>query len=538
MRLRVNVLIVLVTLCFGCHSTKAEELYLSLCDDPAQWWLNLGWEAPGAVGEIATVSDTERGQCLRTDYDFTKGGQYVGPVLGGSFAKIEKISFWIRLGEKSGSPFVRLMDATGQCHVFYMSATPGQWSRVELPIKQEMVNAHYSGENDGVIHFPLQRIEFCINKGTEPKGYFLLDDVSAVVESPADSMKWGLVITPGVPNGVAFVGEKAEYEITLENRLVRQRKVNLELEVQIDQGEINKQNWELDIDGGSRKTRKVILSTDEVGYQGLLARVLVEGKSQTEEDSGLAVVVRPPTYRKGDPKSYFGICAADGGLESIDRLGCNAVLLHTTWNLVERIKGDYDWAWIEPGVNDAHSRGMQVLFKLCPRPPAWWEWKDVPGHIAPEHMGQWRNFVKMVVERVKGKLYAIEVDNEPDLSEWLHPGLPLEEGVELYHNLLKAAYEGTKQADPDCLVAALGVTTKTIGAGGGFAAGCWPRIRICWSFFRVIPMRLSAMSGRANSLKVRKRTIWPACVGQRWICWPNSTGRRISGLVNWAMRLI
>lgn len=460
MNLRINVLIVLVTLYFGCQGTKAEELYLSLCDDPAQWWLDLGWEVPGATGKITTLSDAERGQCLRIDYDFHKGGQYIGPVLGGSFDRIETIRFWIRLREDGSTCFIRIMDATGQCHVFHnLPITPGQWSQVEIPIEQEAVSAHWAGENDGIIHFPLQRIEFCVNKGTEPNGYFLLDDVSAGVESPADLLKWYLEILPGVPNGVAFVGEKADYEITLENRLIRQRKVNLELEVQTDEGEINKQNWELNMEGGSRITRKVILPTEEAGYQGLLVRVLVDGKSEVEEDSGLAVVVKPSTYRTGDPKSYFGICAADGGLESIDRLGCNAVLLHATWRLIEPTKGDYDWSWIVPGVNDAYSRGMPVLFKLMPGPPPWMD-QNFLQQLAPEQLEEWRIFVKAVVSQCKGKIYALEVDNEPDLGWWLGRGIPLEESAQLYHRLVKATYEAVKAADPNCLVATLGVTTN------------------------------------------------------------------------------
>lgn len=451
----------LFVLCFCYHWGNAEELYLSLCNDPAQWWLHLGWEVPGAVGEMVTIPDEERGDCLRVNYDFSKGGQYVGPVLGGSFDTIEKISFWIRLSEDGSSFFVRLTDATEQCHLFYnVPAKPGQWSFVEVLFKQEAVNAHWGGENDGVIHFPLKAIAFCVNKGTVPAGYFLLDNVTAVLDEVPGAIKWGLHITPGVPNGVAFVGEKADYEITLENRLVDKRKIDLELEIENDQGEIDKQNWNLAIDGGSKVAYKVTLPTDEIGYQGLLARVLVDAKSEAEEDSGLAVVIKPETYRRGDPKSYFGICAADGGLESIDRLGCNTVLLHATWRLVERIKGDYDWAWIEPGVVEAHSRGMQVIFKLMPRPPQWWEDKNLPGQPALEHMDEWRNFVQTVVERVKGKIYAVEVDNEPDLSEWLHPGIPLEQGAELYYQLLKAAYQGVKAADPDCLVAGLGVTTN------------------------------------------------------------------------------
>ncbi len=75
MKSRMIFMPLLFVLCFCYHWGNAEELYLSLCNDPGQWWLHLGRETPGAVGKIAAVKEEERGECLRIDYDFRKGGQ-------------------------------------------------------------------------------------------------------------------------------------------------------------------------------------------------------------------------------------------------------------------------------------------------------------------------------------------------------------------------------------------------------------------------------------------------------------------------------
>ena len=63
-----------------------------------------------------------------------------------------------------------------------------------------------------------------------------------------------------------------------------------------------------------------------------------------------------------------------------------------------------------------------------------------------------------MAERYRGRIAGIEIENEPDLSEWLDPKLSLEEGAALYARLLATGWKGAKAADPNCLVAGLGVS--------------------------------------------------------------------------------
>jgi hypothetical protein len=107
---------------------------------------------------------------------------------------------------------------------------------------------------------------------------------------------------------------------------------------------------------------------------------------------------------------------------------------------------------------------------LQPRPPEWAAWQVaqrpvLAGYPAPEHTAAWQRFVHAVADRYRGKLAGIEIENEPDLSEWLQPKLPLEEAVAIYARLLTAGWKGVKEADPNCPVAGLGVSEADFFGG-------------------------------------------------------------------------
>lgn len=470
MKKRFMVLWLVIGLGFLGSAGNSEELYLNFCDDPGQWRVHLGWEFPGAAGALAALDDAQRGDCLRVNYDFRKGGRYVGAVLDGPFSQGEKLAFWIWTTPGHGGVFMRVEDQTGQSLVRDIPTEENQWVKVEVSLKDDAFSAHWAGANDGKLHFPLRNIAVCLQNGQTPEGYFLLDSVTADIENPPAQLQWNISILPNVPQGAAFVGEAVEYEIRVENKLVQPRRVDMVLEVTTDEGKVTQQKWQKEIPGGGTVVEKVKLSTDEAGYQGLLVRVMADGQEELSQESGLAVVIKPPLYPKCDPDSYFGTCTADLGPESMFRLGCSAVQYPAVWKYFEMNPDDYNWSWIPKACREVKERGGRLLLKLQPRPPDWAAWKvegkpNLAGYPSPEHMKDWQDFVHDVVEQVKGDIYGIEVDNEPDLSEWLHPGLTLEEGAELYYQLLKAAYEGAKSADPNCVVAGLGVSGSDYHGG-------------------------------------------------------------------------
>ncbi len=151
-------------------------------------------------------------------------------------------------------------------------------------------------------------------------------------------------------------------------------------------------------------------------------------------------------------------------------MGAKTVLTPVAWQRAETVRGVYNWEVLDPCIAEAQKRGIQVLVKLQPSPPDWAAWRVaqrpvLAGYPAPEQTAAWQAFVHAVANRYRGKIVGIEIENEPDLSEWLYPKLSLEEGSAIYSRLLTAGWKGVKAADPNCSVAGLGVSEADFFGG-------------------------------------------------------------------------
>lgn len=247
----------------------------------------------------------------------------------------------------------------------------------------------------------------------------------------------------------------------VENCLNEPRQGHLDLIQLTDDGQQIVNGWDVKARAQAVECRQTVLATTQPGYRSLRARLTVGDRHVAEVES-IGRCFAPANYSKPAPDSYFGFCVADN-LESIDRLGAKTVLTVIAWQNAETVRGTYNWEGLDRYVGEAQRRGIQVLVKLAPRPPDWAAWRvakrpELAGYPAPEQTEAWQKFVHAVVARCRGKIVGIEIDNEPDLSEWLDPKLSLQEGAAIYGRLLTAAWKGAKAADPNCLVAALGVS--------------------------------------------------------------------------------
>jgi hypothetical protein len=483
------------------------SVLLSPCEDPGDWAIHLGWEFPGAVGAIEAARDPEAGACIRVRYDFAAGGRYVGAMLGFGLEGASSFAFRIRLAAGGGSGFVRLEDSSGQVHMTGFPAEPGAWRRVEIPLRPEGYGAHWAGANDGKLHLPVRSIFIGVNRGEVAKGEFLIDLVSAEIDSPPHAATWRFEVRPGPPLGIAFPGEAAPYEVRLESRLREARHVRIEVRIAADDGRESTEGWEAEVPGWGAASRTLDLPAREPGYRAIAARALLGEKLAAEAESGLAVVERPASFGKDDPDCFFGICAPCD-LESAERLGAKAVLFAIEWRHLEVLRGTPSWGSFDGGVEEARRRGMAVLLKLQPRPPDWAAWK-VPGrpvlegYPSPEGMASWRDLLRAAAGRYRGRLAGIEIENEPDLSEWLHPKLPFEEGVEIYARLLSAGAEGIRAGDPSCPVAGLGVSDNEFRGGFKFCRAVLAKVAASLDLFTGHPY------SSAHHIAPGGRYLWP-----------------------------
>jgi len=123
------------------------------------------------------------------------------------------------------------------------------------------------------------------------------------------------------------------------------------------------------------------------------------------------------------------------------------------WRALERQPGKWDFSRYDDILATAESNGVQIVGILT-APPRW----CVP---VWEHLGDWKNFVKTLATRYRGRLPVYEIWNEEDVeSFWGY--LP---DATNYTVLLRVSYETLKEVDPTIRVALGSLTHDGLAFG-------------------------------------------------------------------------
>ena len=163
----------------------------------------------------------------------------------------------------------------------------------------------------------------------------------AIEQSRGAQIYWQLTVKPGAYSGVAFVGEKTEYELRLKNLTDQDREVEIRFDTVTDQQERWNNIWKLKVVGKESHSQKVTLPTDVIGYRAIRIQILEDGnpviltqeispgESATKDyfESGLIVVSTPPSYGKRDPECYFGLIFMED-FEATERLGVKNIMAY------------------------------------------------------------------------------------------------------------------------------------------------------------------------------------------------------------------
>lgn len=176
------------------------------------------------------------------------------------------------------------------------------------------------------------------------------------------------------------------------------------------------------------------------------------------------VVAAPPAATTGAKYPGVGYCMQVDvgnlayGIAMTQKAGFGWVKYQIRWENEESTKGQINWGNMDRWVNG--SGGLKVLLSIVTA-PRWSRPPDTdfgqPG--PPADPKDYANFVAAVAARYKGKVNAIEVWNEENMSfEWGGRGKKL--SAQQYVNLLKEAYTAIKAANPDIVVVS-GAPTPT-----------------------------------------------------------------------------
>ncbi|CAN5688686.1 hypothetical protein BH09VER1_BH09VER1_03830 [soil metagenome] len=128
-----------------------------------KWTFYPGYEFPGAKGSLRLEKVDDK-DALIVAYDFSGGGAYVAAktpleILEGATA----LRFNVKADRKH-KLVLRLVDSTKQTLQWELRYDqPDQWQQVEIPLAGP-VKAHFGGQNDGVIHFPVVELSVGVAK--------------------------------------------------------------------------------------------------------------------------------------------------------------------------------------------------------------------------------------------------------------------------------------------------------------------------------------------------------------------------------------
>ncbi len=107
--------------------------------------------------------------------------------------------------------------------------------------------------------------------------------------------------------------------------------------------------------------------------------------------------------------------------EYIKPLGIKRLRMQAGWAKTEKVKGIYDWAWLDKIINDAVKRGYQPWLETGYGNPIY---KGGGGinlsaglPTSPEALAAWDKWVEALVKRYKDKVTDWEVWNEPNFGD-------------------------------------------------------------------------------------------------------------------------
>lgn len=136
-------------------------------------------------------------------------------------------------------------------------------------------------------------------------------------------------------------------------------------------------------------------------------------------------------------------------------LGMKKIRLQAGWAKTEKVKGVYDFTWLDHIIEDALSRGLGIWLQTSYGNPIYQGGGNINlGGGMPssaEAKQAWNKWVETMAKRYQGKVHEWEIWNEPDLSE----EIPAEDIVDI--NIRTA--EIIKRIDPKARIAGFAFCT-------------------------------------------------------------------------------
>ncbi|MCR5560771.1 MAG: glycoside hydrolase [Bacteroidales bacterium] len=138
----------------------------------------------------------------------------------------------------------------------------------------------------------------------------------------------------------------------------------------------------------------------------------------------------------------------------VGELGVGHARIQSGWAKTEKVKGQYDFAWLDAIVDGLLAQNVQPWMCLCYGNRLYGSGTTL-GNAIPSGsatMKAWEKYVSATVEHFKGRVQCYEIWNEPNISE--NKGHP-----ERYVKLLRVTCPVIRKADPSARIAAFALAS-------------------------------------------------------------------------------
>lgn len=166
-------------------------------------------------------------------------------------------------------------------------------------------------------------------------------------------------------------------------------------------------------------------------------------------------------FSVGASQIWMSAQDADRELDAAALTNARWLRVHVDWHAVEKVKGEYDWGYVDHWIDGARARGMRVLGLITNTP----DWAKAPGtalYAPPTDAADYAAFAAAVAKRYRDRVTDWELWNEPNLPRFL--GFA-ESRAAVYVGLLKAAYPAIKAVQPNSTVISAGLS-PAVGVDG------------------------------------------------------------------------
>jgi hypothetical protein len=159
-------------------------------------------------------------------------------------------------------------------------------------------------------------------------------------------------------------------------------------------------------------------------------------------------------FGEGAAMQYMAIHDVNRELDAVAKTGASWLRVLIDWSSIERVKGQYDWGYVDGLVNAARAHNLKVLGVIA-YTPEWARPADTYFTFPPINSADYGQFAAAVAYRYADRVFDWELWNEPNLPPFF--GYLLDDNPARYTELVKAAYPAIKAVQPNSTVVLAGL---------------------------------------------------------------------------------